>query len=145
MSGLDKDRKRNQTVCFRMTPEERRELEARITVSGLPKGKYFIQSVLYQEVKIAVGKYQSDRLSLEIRRLCTQFNGKIHKIDPTVGYVCHTETLISKEFRVSEEFPLSALRAQNANTFLSLRLGITDTCLQQIIRVSVSLHGAGYP
>ena len=65
--------------------------------------------------------------------------------DPAVGYVCHTETLISKEFRVSEEFPLSALRAQNANTFLSLRLGITDTCLQQIIRVSVSLHGAGYP
>ena len=36
MSGLDKDRKRNQTVCFRMTPEERRKLEARITVSGLP-------------------------------------------------------------------------------------------------------------
>ena len=69
MSGLDKDRKRNQTVCFRMTPAERRELEARITVSGLPKGKYFIQSVLHQEVKIAVGKYQSDRLSLEIRRL----------------------------------------------------------------------------
>ena len=68
MSGLDKDRKRNQTVCFRMTPEERRELEARITVSGVPKGKYFIQSVLHQEVKIAVGKYQSDRLSLEIRR-----------------------------------------------------------------------------
>ena len=61
MSGLDKDRKRNQTVCFRMTPEERRELEARIKVSGLPKGKYFIQSVLHQEVKIA--------LSLEIRRL----------------------------------------------------------------------------
>ena len=61
MSGLDKDRKRNQTVCFRMTPEERRELEARIIVSGLPKGNYFIQSVLHQEVKIAVGKYQSDR------------------------------------------------------------------------------------
>nr|WP_296010221.1 hypothetical protein [uncultured Blautia sp.] len=36
MSGLDKDRKRNQTICFRMTPEEHRELEARITVSGLP-------------------------------------------------------------------------------------------------------------
>lgn len=69
MSGLDKNRKRNQTVCFRMTPEERRGLEARITVSGLPKGKYFIQSLLHQEIKIAVGKYQSDRLSLEIRRL----------------------------------------------------------------------------
>ena len=36
MSGLYKDRKRNQTICFRMTPEEHRELEARITVIGLP-------------------------------------------------------------------------------------------------------------
>lgn len=74
MSGLDKDRKRNQTICFRMTPEERRELEARINVSGMPKGQYFIQSLLYQEVKIAVGKYQSDRLSLEIRRLQERFD-----------------------------------------------------------------------
>ena len=40
MSGLDKDRKRNQTVCFRMTPEERRELEARIKVSGLAKSGF---------------------------------------------------------------------------------------------------------
>ncbi len=74
MSGLDKDRKRNQTICFRMTPEERRELEARITVSGMPKGQYFIQSLLHQEVKIAVEKYQSDRLSLEIRRLQERFD-----------------------------------------------------------------------
>lgn len=35
MRGLDKDRKRNQTVCFRMTTEERRELEARIPRGGL--------------------------------------------------------------------------------------------------------------
>ena len=35
MSGLDKDRKRNQTVCFRMTPEERRELEEEI-----PAGRF---------------------------------------------------------------------------------------------------------
>ena len=55
MSGLDKNRKRNQTICFRMTPEERRELEARIIVSGMLKGKYFIQSLLYQEIRIAVG------------------------------------------------------------------------------------------
>lgn len=37
MSGLDKNRFRNQTVCFRATPEERREIEARIKVSGMPK------------------------------------------------------------------------------------------------------------
>ena len=69
MSGLDKDRLRNQTVCFRVTSEERREIEARITVSGKPKGQYYLQSLLHQQISIIVGKYQSDRLSLEIRRL----------------------------------------------------------------------------
>lgn len=69
MSGLDKDRLRNQTVCFRATPDERREIEARIIVSGMPKGQYYIQSLLHQKINIAVGKYQSDRLGLEIRRL----------------------------------------------------------------------------
>lgn len=69
MSGLVKNRRRNQTISFRMSPEERRRLEARIMVSGMPKGQYFIESLLHQEIHIAVGRYQSDRLSLELRRL----------------------------------------------------------------------------
>lgn len=69
MSGLDKNRKRNQTISFRMSQEERRQLEARIMASGMPKSKYFIESLLHQEIHINVGKYQSDRLSLELRRL----------------------------------------------------------------------------
>lgn len=76
MSGLDKNRLRNQTVCFRATPEERRQIEARITVSGMPKGQYYIQSLLHQRIEIIVGKYQSDRLSLEIRHLREQI-GKL--------------------------------------------------------------------
>ena len=66
---MDHKRQRSQSVCFRATPEERREIEARITVSGLPKAEYYIQSLLHQRINIIVGKYQSDRLSLEIRRL----------------------------------------------------------------------------
>ena len=69
MSGLDKDRFRNQTISFRVSTEERLQLEARIKVSGMPKGQYFIKSLLHQELTIAVGKYQSDRLSLELKRL----------------------------------------------------------------------------
>jgi len=52
-----------------MSVEERLQMEARIKVSGMSKGQYFIQSLLKQELNIAVGKYQSDRLSLEIKRL----------------------------------------------------------------------------
>lgn len=74
MGKIDSNRKRNQTISFRMSPEERCALEARIKISGLPKAEYFIQSLLYQEINIAVGKYQSDRLSLEIRRLYEQLN-----------------------------------------------------------------------
>lgn len=72
MSRWEKDRLRNQTVCFRATPEERQQIEARIAVSGMPKGQYYIQSLLHQKINIVVGKYQSDRLSLEIRRLRVQ-------------------------------------------------------------------------
>jgi hypothetical protein len=55
-----------------MSPEERRQLEARIIISGMPKGKFIIQSLLHKEINITVGKYQSDRLSLELRRLREQ-------------------------------------------------------------------------
>lgn len=69
MSGLDHNRKRNQTICFRATPEERKEIEARIKVSGMPKGEYCRQSLLNQKIEINAGKYQSDRLSIEIKHL----------------------------------------------------------------------------
>lgn len=69
MSGLDHNRKRNQTICFRATLEERKEIEARIKVSGMPKGEYCRQSLLNQKIEINAGKYQSDRLSIEIKRL----------------------------------------------------------------------------
>lgn len=69
MSGLDHNRKRNQTICFRATPEERKAIEARIKVSGMPKGEYCRQSLLHQKIEINGGKYQSDRLGIEIKRL----------------------------------------------------------------------------
>ena len=62
-------RKRDSTITFRVTSDERRQIEARIIVSGMPKAEYYIKSLLYQQINIVVGKYQSDRLSLEIRRL----------------------------------------------------------------------------
>lgn len=69
MSGLDKNRQRNCTVCFRATPQEVQMLEARVKVSGLPKGKYILESVLHQKISIAVGKYHTDRMSLELQKL----------------------------------------------------------------------------
>lgn len=72
MSEFDYNRIRNHTMSFRVSDEERRQLKARIMVTGLPIGRYILKSALHQKICIAVGKYQSDRLSIEIRKLREQ-------------------------------------------------------------------------
>jgi len=43
------------TISFRVSPRERREIEAKISVSGLQKKDYFIRSCIYNKV-VVVGK-----------------------------------------------------------------------------------------
>lgn len=62
MSGLDKNRKRNHTVSFRLSPTEFKNLEARIEVSGLKKNKYYIDSCLYGRIVVVGSRYNVDRL-----------------------------------------------------------------------------------
>ena len=69
MSGLDKNRIRNQSMCFQASYEERRMIEERIKISGIPKGRFYLDSLLKSRIIISVGKFESDKLSLEIRRL----------------------------------------------------------------------------
>ena len=42
----DHNRTRNKTVCFRLTPEEYRQMEERIKITGLPKNEFMIRSIL---------------------------------------------------------------------------------------------------
>lgn len=65
----DHNRARNKIVSFRLTPEEYRQMEERIKVTGLPKNEFMIRSMLEQRISIRAGKFESDRLSLEVRRL----------------------------------------------------------------------------
>ncbi len=65
------NRVRSKTINFHVTPDEYDEINARITLSGMPKAEYFIKSVLHQKIEISVGKYRSDRLALEIKKMRT--------------------------------------------------------------------------
>lgn len=69
MPRKDENRVRSKTVSFYVTPLEHTEIQARIKVTGMPKGEYFIQSLLHQKIEIYVGKYQSDRLALELKNI----------------------------------------------------------------------------
>ena len=46
----EKNRKRNTIVNFRVTSEEKRLLDDRIALSGLPRGEFFINSCLHQKI-----------------------------------------------------------------------------------------------
>ena len=67
--GHDTHKIRITTMSFRVTEEEKTELEARIIACGLPKGEYFRQSLLHQQINITAGRFNSDRLALELRRM----------------------------------------------------------------------------
>lgn len=73
MPGLNKDRKRPITIGFRVSPEEKNKIDARVKASGLPYAKYFYQTFTQQKIVIAVGKYESDRLALELKKLREAF------------------------------------------------------------------------
>ena len=69
MPGLNKIRKRPITLVFRVSSNEAKQINERIAISGLPRGKYFIKTFLEQEITMNGGKFESDRLSLEFKRL----------------------------------------------------------------------------
>lgn len=65
----DHRRERDKTVSFRMSQEEHRQLEERVRITGLTKNDYIVRSLLEQTIALRAGKFESDRLSLEVRRL----------------------------------------------------------------------------
>lgn len=73
--GHDNHKLRVTTISFRVTPEEKDAIEARIKVCGIPKGEYYRQSLLHQTINITAGKYHSDRLAMEIRKMRETLEG----------------------------------------------------------------------
>lgn len=50
-----KNRWRNVVVAFRMSPEEARELNVKVALSGLSKQDYIIQCLLKHEIRVVGG------------------------------------------------------------------------------------------
>lgn len=73
-SKWDHNRARNKTISFWATSEEYRQLQARIIVSGLSKSEYMIQSMLGNPIFTRIGKFESDRLSVEFKKLAKRLD-----------------------------------------------------------------------
>ena len=57
------DRFRRNTIAFWLSDEEKSQVEARIVLSGLPKGDYYRKAILGQEVTVTAGNYMSNRVA----------------------------------------------------------------------------------
>lgn len=67
MSGVHK----NPTISFRITDDERRQIEAKIIASGMSKKDYFIRSCIYNRVCVVGKKETVYRLVEELREMQT--------------------------------------------------------------------------
>lgn len=69
MPGLNKNRKRPNTIAFHASNEEKIAIETRINVSGLPKSEFYIGSCLNEKLEVIGGKFGSDRLSVQLENM----------------------------------------------------------------------------
>lgn len=69
MPGLNKNRKRPNSMSFRVSNEEKIAIETRINVSGLPKSEFYIGSCLEKKLDVIGGKFGSDRLSVQLENM----------------------------------------------------------------------------
>ena len=102
MSKENYKRVRNHTIAFRVSDEERDEIKAKVAISGLPIGVFLLESVMNQKIYIAVGKYQSDRLSIEIRRLREQLETTTESLEEVNQVIQRCICLIEQLLKVIE-------------------------------------------
>lgn len=63
------DRFRHNTIAFWLSDEEKSQVEARIILSGLPKGDYYRKAILGQEVTVTAGNYMSNRVAKVLEQI----------------------------------------------------------------------------
>ena len=72
MACKREDRFRRNTIAFWLSDEEKAQVEARIILSGLPKGDYYRKAILGQEVAVTAGNYMSNRVAKSLEQVLKQ-------------------------------------------------------------------------
>ena len=62
-------RLRCNTIAFWLSDEEKAQVEAKIILSGLPKGDYYRKAILGQEVTVTAGNYMSNRVAKVLEQI----------------------------------------------------------------------------
>ncbi|MBO4701519.1 MAG: DUF1778 domain-containing protein [Lachnospiraceae bacterium] len=87
-------RKRNAIINFRVTPEERELIEARIDLSGLTRSEFFIESCLHQHITVIGNVRTFDEISIRLSRIEAIVNGEIRDEVFTAVDIENFETIL---------------------------------------------------
>lgn len=101
------NRWRSKTVAFRMSPEEAKQLDAFVQISGLPKQDYLIQRVLQKEI-VVVGNprvYKGLRIQMEAIHEELQRVKDNHQIDDELLDRVEQITIIMKSMKEDANDP----------------------------------------
>lgn len=97
----DKNRWRNVTIAFRMSPEENEELNNRVKLSGFrTKQDYIIQSVLHQKV-VAMS---NPLMLVQFRKNLQQIERELERIEKASDMDGELLTPIRSMLEILEEF-----------------------------------------
>lgn len=75
MACKREDRFRRNTIAFWLSDEEKAQVEARIILSGLPKGDYYRKAILGQGVTVTAGNYMSNRVAKVLEQILEHLKG----------------------------------------------------------------------
>ena len=80
----EKARKRNAIINFRVSPEEKTRIDARIAMTGMDKAEFFIESCLYQAILVKGNVRTFREFEREMKELALQIeqNAELEDMDP---------------------------------------------------------------
>lgn len=81
---VEKNRVRNTIMNFRVSPQEKELIDARIAMTGLPRAEYFISSCLYQKILVKgnVKTFGDIKSKIGVIADAVNINSNIAELDP---------------------------------------------------------------
>lgn len=81
---VEKNRVRNTIMNFRVSPQEKELIDARIALTGLPRAEYFISSCLYQKILVKGNVKTFGDIKAKIVTIAdaVTINSNIEELDP---------------------------------------------------------------
>ena len=107
MKKNEKKRKRNVIMNFRVSPEEKELIDARIALTGLSRAEFFIESCLYQTVLVKGNIRSFSEIKKQVAQIADAVDRNPHLEDLELGQAQMLKTIleiIDRRFRKEGDY-----------------------------------------